>query len=64
MWIKFPDTRGIPLEEVADLFGDKGELYSTERQAADETVLGSSGVENSGLEKSPGYTHVEKPNGV
>lgn len=27
MFFWFPDTRGLPLEEVADIFGDRGELF-------------------------------------
>lgn len=26
MWFQFPETKGVPLEEMADLFGDKREV--------------------------------------
>lgn len=35
IWIWFPNTLGLPLEEVAAIFGDKDELCNTERAAED-----------------------------
>ncbi|KAK4569541.1 hypothetical protein LTR86_003304 [Recurvomyces mirabilis] len=32
MWIFFPDTKGIPLEEVAAIFGDAAEVAVYERE--------------------------------
>ena len=26
MWFTFPNTKGLPLEEVAAIFGDKGQF--------------------------------------
>lgn len=31
MWLFFPDTRGLPLEEVAALFGDADEVAVYQR---------------------------------
>jgi hypothetical protein len=33
IWVLFPDTLGIPLEEVAAIFGDESEIYQAEREA-------------------------------
>lgn len=33
IWFLFPDTLGIPLEEVAAIFGDDNEIYHAEREA-------------------------------
>lgn len=38
IWIIFPDTLGIPLEEVAAIFGDMDEIYQAEGEA--EKVVG------------------------
>lgn len=32
MWIYFPDTKGLPLEEVAAVFGDADEVAVYERE--------------------------------
>jgi hypothetical protein len=32
MWFFFPDTKGIPLEEVAAIFGDADEVAVYERE--------------------------------
>lgn len=38
MFFWFPDTRRLPLEEVADIFGDRGELYGVSHQADDAAL--------------------------
>ena len=48
IWILFPDTLGIPLEEVAAIFGDESEIYRAEREA--EKAVSVTGAE----EGSPG----------
>lgn len=56
MAIWFPDTRGLPLEEVADIFGDRGELFREESNAvaAEENVL-----EKGASFKPNAHDHVE-----
>lgn len=43
IWVLFPDTLGIPLEEVAAIFGDESEIYRAETEA--EKVLAGIGNE-------------------
>ena len=47
IWILFPDTLGIPLEEVAAIFGDESEIYQAEREAEKAVVGGTPGELNS-----------------
>ncbi|KAF2710650.1 MFS transporter [Pleomassaria siparia CBS 279.74] len=47
MWIYFPDTNGLPLEEVAAIFGDEDDIavYQREIEVRDGRVVGLSGQE-------------------
>ena len=55
IWIWFPNTLGLPLEEVAAIFGDKDELRSAER-AAEDVV----GMSTAGNESARASSHVEE----
>jgi MFS family permease len=55
IWFLFPDTLGIPLEEVAAIFGDDNEIYHAEREA--EKVVGIAGAD--GPAKSVGDSDEE-----
>lgn len=59
MWLTFPDTRGMPLEEVAAIFGDQGELLpeATGNAAVDTGLLD---VKDTDTPKSASYNHIEK----
>lgn len=57
MWIWFPDTNGLPLEEVAAIFGDADEVAIYQREIevdfATHTIvdhLGVKGVESAHVE--------------
>lgn len=43
IWVWFPDTLGIPLEEVAGIFGDKDEIYQAEIEAEKAVGIVNSG---------------------
>lgn len=49
IWVLFPDTLGIPLEEVAAIFGDESEIYRAESET--EKALGITGAEEGSPEK-------------
>lgn len=59
MWLTFPDTRGMPLEEVAAIFGDRGELLpeATANAAIDSGLLDAKDTDTP---KSASYNHIEK----
>jgi hypothetical protein len=48
IWVLFPDTLGIPLAEVAAIFGDESEISRAETEA--EKAVSMTGAE----EGSPG----------
>lgn len=58
MFFWFPDTRGLPLEEVADIFGDRGELYG--RASSDGPAVEQDTIEVDVENKSHAAGHVEK----
>jgi hypothetical protein len=53
IWFLFPDTLGMPLEEVAAIFGDQDEIYHAEKEA--EKVVGLTAAE----EGSPAGKSIE-----
>ncbi|RVX66729.1 hypothetical protein B0A52_08922 [Exophiala mesophila] len=54
MWIFFPDTLGVPLEEIARIFGDHQELTEAEKDSG----LPAAETNSNDLEKSLSH-HVE-----
>ena len=58
LWFFFPDTLGIPLEEIARIFGDADELYepsgSAGNQMNDESKMADSDV------KVVDASHIER----
>jgi sugar porter (SP) family MFS transporter len=56
IWIWFPDTLGLPLEEIAALFGDKDELCNAERAAEDGLGMPHEENESSHI---PSHVHEE-----
>ncbi|OAG39863.1 hypothetical protein AYO21_05929 [Fonsecaea monophora] len=47
IWVFFPETRGVPLESIAAIFGDSAELY-------DFTLQGKQDEEHAGIEITVG----------
>jgi hypothetical protein len=50
MWFLFPDTNGLPLEEIAALFGDEDEIavYQREIDITDGGIIGDHHVGHKG----------------
>jgi hypothetical protein len=57
LWFFFPNTLGIPLEEVAKIFGDADELYAPGTGAGIENK--GSSDDGVGEEKEVETSHVE-----
>jgi len=55
MWLYFPNTKGVPLEEIAALFGDADEVAVYER----ELTLGLDAKLSEITEKEVPVEHVE-----
>lgn len=59
MWFYFPDTNGLPLEEVAAIFGDEDEVAIYQRDievdVATHTIVDRHHLES----KANDATHVE-----
>jgi hypothetical protein len=66
-WIWFPNTLGIPLEEVAALFGDADEVAIYQREieidVATHTIVDHHGRALSKSEAVEAAHHVEKDKG-
>lgn len=59
MWLFVPETKGIPLEEMARIFGDEVAVYENDIYSdhkPDELDLKQQGAENKGDIKRIGYT--------
>ena len=52
IWVLFPDTLGIPLEEVAAIFGDESEIYQAEREAERAVRANADGEQSKAGSKS------------
>lgn len=59
LWFFFPNTLGIPLEEVAKIFGDANELYPPDTGVGNEDKLSEDG-HGLGGEKQVELSHVEE----
>ena len=62
MWVWFPDTRGLPLEEVAAIFGDTDEVAIYQRDIevdfATHTIV-DHGHEFENIKEVKEVAHVE-----
>ncbi|KAK7883526.1 hypothetical protein LTR67_011102 [Exophiala xenobiotica] len=52
IWFWFPDTLGIPLEEVAAMFGDESEIYHVEREEEKAVTVAQDEVQGKSIEGS------------
>lgn len=57
MWLYFPDTKGVPLEEIAAIFGDADEVAVYERELAVGQVAHA--VVEGHMEKGAQAEHIE-----
>lgn len=56
MWFFFPNTKGLPLEEVAALFGDEDEIAVYQR----EIDVHGGIIEDHHIDRKPHAVHVDE----
>lgn len=59
MWFYFPDTNGLPLEEVAAIFGDSDEVAIYQRDIEIDFATHSVVEHPAHESKASGVAHVE-----